>query len=114
MKAIKVTTDNVVSLVDVQSNGEPLYEQVKSIIGGWMENVYPKGLPEGYVMIVDEEGKLKGKQTNSLGSRLYQSFLDLIVGDIVILKLGIHKGEYDIVGIPDDEANKLMNDLLQM
>ena len=113
MKAITVTTDNVISLIDVSENGKPLYEIVRKVIGGYMENVYPKGLPADYVMIVDEEGKLKGKPINQIGSRLYLSHIhgDSIVGNIIILKLGFYQGEHDIVGIPDDEANKLMNDL---
>ncbi len=113
MKAITVTTDNVISLIDVSENGKPLYEIVRKAIGGYMENVYPKGLPTDYVMIVDEEGKLKGKPINPIGSRLYLSHIhgDPIVGNIIILKLGFYQGEHDIVGIPDDEANKLMNDL---
>ncbi|MBQ4145437.1 MAG: DUF3846 domain-containing protein [Clostridia bacterium] len=113
MKAIIVTAGNVISMTDVAENGEPLYQIVRNAIGGYMENVYPKGLPEGYVMIVDEEGKLKGNPINQVGSYLYQSHLhgDPIVGDVIILKLGIYQGEYDIVGIPDDEANKLMNEL---
>ena len=116
MKAIKVTTDNVISLVDVAENGHPLYEIVRDTIGGYMENVYPKGLPEEYVMIVDEEGKLKGYPVNPIGCYLYQSHIhgDAIVGNVIILKLGIYQGEHDIVGIPDDEANNLMNELFSI
>lgn len=113
MKAITITSDNAIVMTDVANNGKPLYDIVRNTIDGFMENVYPKGLPEGYVMIVDDEGKLKGKPINQVGSYLYQSHIhgDPIVGDVVILKLGIYQGEYDIVGIPDNEANELMNEL---
>ena len=113
MKAIVVTADRAVRMEDVPENGEVLYRIVRKAIGGYMENVYPKGLPDGFVMVVDEEGKLKGKPINAIGSALYQSHLhgDFIVGDVIILKLGTYQGEHDIVGIPDEEAEGLMNSL---
>lgn len=116
MKAIKVTVGGVISLVDIPDNGRPLYKIIRETIDGYMENVYPKGLPEEYVMIVDEEGKLKGKAVNPVGSVLYGSHMhgDYIVGDIVILKLGYFHGEHDVVGIPDEEANKLMNKFIDL
>lgn len=103
--------NNTVRLEDVPGNGEVLYKIVRAAIGGYMENVYPKGLPDGFVMIVDEEGKLKGKSVNETGSVLYRSreHGDFIVGDVIILKLGTYQGEHDIVGIPDEEAEELMN-----
>ena len=114
MKAIIVTADGETSVVDVPENGKRLYAIVRKVIGGYMENVYPKGLPKGYVMIVDEEGKLKDKPVNDTGSYLYRSHVhgDFIVGDVIILKLGTYKGEHDIVGIPDDEIDALMETCL--
>lgn len=115
MKGIIAKADGTVLKIEVPENGEVLYKFVRNAIGGYMENTYPAGLPQGYVMIVDEEGKLKGKPVNGIGSALYKSDShgDYIVGDVIILKLGIYQGEHDIVGIPDDEANELMNKLFK-
>lgn len=114
MKAIIIKENKTVLAVEVRENGESLYEAVRKTIGGYMENVYPEGLPKDFVMIVDEEGKLKGKPVNPLASSLYNGTAlgDHIIGDVIILKLGTYEGEPDIVGIPDDEADELMNGLL--
>ncbi len=108
MKAIIITADGKISPCDVEKNGEPLYELVRDTIGGYMEHIYFPGLP-GFVGTVDEEGKLKCKPVNILATRLYQNPLDVLVGDVIILKYGTFEGDSDIVGIPDEEANRLMN-----
>lgn len=108
MKAIIITADGKISQCDVEKNGEPLYQLVRDTIGGYMEHIYFRGLP-GFVGTVDEEGKLKNKPVNLLATRLYKNPLDFLVGDVIILKYGIFEGDSDIVGIPDEEANRLMN-----
>ncbi len=108
MKAIIITAEGVVSQIEVQTNGEPLYELVRKTIGGFIEHIYFPGLP-GFIGTVDEEGKLKGKPVNLLASWLYRNPLDFLVGDVIILKYGTYQGDSDIVGIPDEEANRLMN-----
>ena len=108
MKAIVITAGGMVSQIEVLQNGEPLYELVRDTVGGYMEHIYFPGLP-GYIGTVDEEGKLKNKPVNLLATRLYNNPLDCLVGDVIILKYGTYKGDSDIVGIPDEEANRLMN-----
>lgn len=73
-----------------------------------MEHIYFPGLP-GFIGTVDEEGKLKNKPVNRLATRLYQNSLDFLVGNVIILKYGTYHGDSDIVGIPDEEAGRLMN-----
>ncbi len=113
MKAIVIKADNSVFMIDVEQNGEPLYELVRKTVDGFMEHIYFPGFP-GYIGTVDEEGKLKGKPVNVLATRLYQNPLDCLVGDIIILKYGTYKGDSDIVGIPDEEANRLMNKIREV
>ncbi|MBQ7950285.1 MAG: DUF3846 domain-containing protein [Clostridia bacterium] len=108
MKAIIITADGKISQCDVEKNGEPLYDLVRKTVDGFMEHIYFPGLP-GYIGTVDEEGKLKEKPVNVLATRLYQNPLDFLVGDVIILKYGTFEGDSDIVGIPDEEANQLMN-----
>ena len=108
MKAIVITAGGMVSQIEVQQNGEPLYELVRKTVDGFMEHIYFPGLP-GFIGTVDEEGKLKNKPVNLLATRLYKNPLDCLVGDVIILKYGTYKGDSDIIGIPDEEANRLMN-----
>lgn len=113
MWAVVIKQNGAMEMLSVRKNGEWLYKTIRKTIGGYMENVYPTGLPRGFVMIVDEEGKLKRKPINRFASSLYEGTLfgDFIVGDVIILKLGEHEGESDVVGIPDGEANELANKL---
>lgn len=114
MKAVTITTDNVVSIVNVESNGSPLYQQMHEAVGGYYENVYPRGLDEDYVMVVNEEGLLMDLPLNSIASYLYGTFQhgQPIVGNVIILKSGYFKGEPDVVGMSDEEATKLVKKLL--
>ena len=113
MKAIIISSDEKISQVDVEQNGEPLYQLVRDTVGGFMEHIYFPGLP-GFVGTVDEEGKLKGKPVNLLATRLYKNPLDFLVGDVIILKYGTFEGDSDIVGIPDEEAKRLMDKIQEV
>lgn len=62
-------------------NGFTLSELRSAIGGGYIEIVHPKHAPHGTIMVVDEEGLLKGLPYNPYGSYLYGGF---IVGIIVI------------------------------
>lgn len=116
MKGIKITTDNIISTVDIQENGSPLYDLMRKAVGGHFENVYPCRLKRGFVMIVNEEGLLHDLPINTVGSYLYATDIhgQPIVGDVIILKLGHYQGEPDVIGMTDDETNELMNDFLKI
>lgn len=65
---------------------------------------------EGLFMVIDEEGKLTGKEVNFLASVLYGSPNDVIMGNVVI---GVLK-EYphpDVYKLPLERAKKLKEDL---
>lgn len=111
MKAITISTDNEIKKIEVEQNGEPLYNILHKAVGGYYENVYPKRLPEGYVMIVNEEGLILGLDKNAIGSYLYETDKHgfPIVGNIIFLKLGVYENERDVVGLSDEEADELMN-----
>ncbi|MDL2287590.1 DUF3846 domain-containing protein [Eubacteriales bacterium OttesenSCG-928-G02] len=53
-------------------------------VGGWIEIVRPKWMPNGLLMIVDEEGMLKNSTRNLFASFLYgtQDHGHPIVGDV--------------------------------
>lgn len=80
MRALRVQ-GIVAEIVDVQNELEAL----QAAVGGYIETI---GLQGGAVMIVDEEGRLKGYPTNSLAS--------LVAGTDIV-------GTALIVGADDDE-----------
>ena len=62
-------------------------EELQAMVGGWIEVVY---LPDGRLMVIDEEGKLKGYQRNEQATRLAAGrlmFGDYIAGTAVIVTL---------------------------
>ena len=62
-------------------------EELHALVGGWIEVVY---LPDGRLMVIDEEGKLKGYPRNEQATRLAAGRLmvsDYIAGTAVIVTL---------------------------
>lgn len=112
MKGIVITTDNKVG---VRQFGLPLYKTVGKIVGGYIEIVHPKGLPNPYIMIVNEEGLLRDLPLNKTGSVLYQTYIHgyPIVGDIVIMKIGDTLDGPDVVGLSDSDIQCLMPEFLK-
>lgn len=112
MKGIKITTCNTIDIIDLN---EPLYKSLQEVVGGYIEIVRPKGLHHPYCMIVDEEGVLKQKPLNRIGSELYnfenQGNNSPIVGDIVIVKeVELDEGR-DISPLTEDEIAELISPL---
>ena len=63
-------------------------EEVQKLVGGYIEIVH---LGKGDVMILDEEGKLKNKGINTVGTTIAHMWQAInqnhcIVGDVVICK----------------------------
>lgn len=110
MKTIKVTTDNKVSLVDVNFDD---YKDIQRVIGGHFESVCTERIRSyfgtGIIMIVDEEGRLKGLPDNPLGCYFYGTSFhgEPIVGDFILAK---------VVGedwTAPDEVEELMRSMLR-
>ena len=106
MKAIKVTTDNVVSIIDVNFND---FRSIQNAIGGYFETVKTQKMWDYFkrpmMFLADEEGHLKKLPLNQLGSYFYDTERHgwPIAGDII---LAVPFGEY-IIGIDDVEVLKL-------
>ena len=86
MFIIKLNTDSSWEQANIKE--DDLYKQVREIIGGWVEEVKPKRLPDPYVMLVDSDGRLKGLNFNPIASLVY-GFAEHgtpIVGEVVIAK----------------------------
>ena len=113
MIALVVNTKNEIRRVEYDP---PHYDVIKEAVGGWYEHVHPMGLDRPYRMMVNEEGLLLGLPMNRLGSELYGTprHGQPIVGDIVFLKDGYDGGEPDVVGMTEDEAQRLGDKFVKM
>lgn len=107
MKGVVFTTDEKMYVKDF---GEPLYQTLGKEVDGWIEVVHARGLPAPFCFVVNEEGLLKKLPMNTIGSVWYQTRAHgwPIVGNIVVMKDGFTNGEPDIVGLTDEEVQKIM------
>lgn len=118
MKTVKVTTDNIVSIIDVSIIDVDFddYKDIQRAIGGGhFETVHTTRMhavfeDESLIMIVNESGLLKQLPENMLGCVLYRTYEHgyPIVGDLVFARI---RGE-DIIGL--DDAEKLKQYILQL
>lgn len=112
MKTLKITTDNKISVVDVNFND---FKAIQQAIGGYFENVKALKLWDYFkapvVMIVDEEGVIKDLPVNTIGCYFYNISRHgcLIVGDMI---LGLLVGP-DITGLGDRDAEQWMEKMLK-
>lgn len=117
MKAIKVTADDVISVVDIP---EPALKGLQEHVGGYIETVRPYKLCElkipdarSLLMIVNEEGKLQNLGVNFIASDLYDDTgYDEVVGDVLFLAEGFVNGEPDIVSLSKEQVQALYGELL--
>ena len=106
MKTIKISTNNEVSVIDVDFND---FRSIKNAIGGYFETVKTHKMWDYFkrpmIFLADEEGHLKKLPLNQLGSYFYDTERHgwPIAGDII---LAVPFGEY-IIGIDDVEVLKL-------
>lgn len=110
MKGVVITTDQKITIQDFES---PLDKSVGAVVGGHIERVSPRLLNQPYCMIVNENGLLLELRLNPIGSWLYGSFIHghPIVGNIVIMKLGTTPEGPDIIGLTDEEAEAMREEL---
>lgn len=106
MKGVVVTTDLDIRVEDF---ADPLYKTVGVAVDGYIEHVRPMRLKEPFCMVVNDEGQLRGLSRNLVGSFLYGTDLhgEPVVGNIVIMKYGYRNGEPDIVGLTDEEIERV-------
>lgn len=83
MAQIIKTTGEIVDITPKNGTDFTL-EEMQSIVGGWIEI---QNLNNGRKMVVDEEGKLKGKDINIIATNCYReqvSPFDCVVGDVLL------------------------------
>lgn len=111
MKTVKITTDNKVSVIDVDFSD---FRNIQRAIGGYFEAVKTQKMFDYFkqpiMFLADEEGLVKYLPLNRFGSYLYGTERHgwPIAGDII---LAVPCGE-DILGLDDAESIKkqLLND----
>lgn len=101
MKTVKVTTDNKISIIDVDFDD---FRSIQRAIGGHFETVHTRLMADYFkdssmIMLVDEEGLIKELPLNPVGSALYRG---RIAGDLIFARVqGV-----DIVAPDNPEALK--------
>lgn len=113
MKGIVITPEGEVSVRDFP---EPLYKTVGAVVGGLIQVVNPKGLPEPFCMVVNEEGRLKKLPFHPIASFWYgtQRHKQPIVGTVVLLKETLNADrELDLAGLEDTEISFLQRHITE-
>ena len=72
MKTLKITTDNKISIIDVNLDD---YRALQQEIGGYIETVHTQIMYDYFkapvLMLVDEEGLIKNLPVNAVASHFY-------------------------------------------
>ena len=112
-KIIVLTSSKCILILELtQDENWSSLDQLQRIVGGYIETVKPRVLHDPYLIVCNEEGLLRGYARNEAATELVYGFSDgEIVGDVVIMKSGMRNGEPDIVGMDDEEATALANEL---
>lgn len=95
MKALLIKPEINPKVVDINSNLESLQEMV----GGYVEVIYPYS--DKVAVLLDEEGRFKGKQSN----RTIIADSELSYGAVV--------GDFLVVGIDGEDFISLSDELLE-
>ncbi len=115
MTLLKITTDDKLTRLDVPQGS--LFQRMQEELGGYAEIVRPKrlytipNLPDSVCMVVDEEGLIKHKGVNVLGSYLYETDVhgSPIVGDILIADMQMGCDGPELTGLDDVTVDLLIN-----
>lgn len=113
-KIVVLTSSQCILILELtQDEDWSSLDQLQSIVGGYIETVKPRVLHEPYLIVCNEDGLLRGYARNEAATELVYGFSDgEIVGNVVIMKSGMRNGEPDIVGMDDEEATELANELV--
>ena len=111
MKTLKITTDNKISIIDVNLDD---YRALKQEIGGYIETVHTQIMYDYFkapvLMLVDEEGLIKNLPVNAVASLFYgyQKHGHVIAGDAIF---AISLGE-NMTGFGERDSEQWMQKML--
>lgn len=110
MYAVKLGTDLSVSIIEKKREQSFLDFCYQSIGCQYVEHVNAHGLQQPYVLMIDEEGRLQDRQViNFIASYLYgaHEHHEPIVGDALVVKLGMTSEGRDILPLDEAEARQV-------
>lgn len=111
MKTLKITTDNKISIIDVDLDD---HKTLRRAIGGYIEIVHTGIMHEYFktpvLMIVDEEGLIKNRPANPVASYFYgvRNHNQIIAGDVIF---AISLGE-NMTGLGERDSEQWMQKML--
>lgn len=108
MKTIKITTDNKISIIDVDFGD---YKAMQKAVGGYVETVSTEQMYDFFkrpvIMLVDKEGRMKELELNVIGT-VFNGMVP-IVGDIVLAQpVGMYGEDMEGIGEPEETMQMLM------
>lgn len=112
MKVIVIPQDAREPIREVELDGSVLsFQQVREISNiQYMENINTKALQElELVILVDDDGFQRGLSINQRGMLLAQYPGGLLVGDIVVARMGLNplEGGYDHLGVREGDLKNV-------
>ena len=110
MYAVKLSTNHAVSIIKKKPEQALLDFCYESIGCQYVEHVTARGLQQPYILMIDEEGRLQDKPVvNFIASYLYgaHEHLEPIVGNALVLKLGMTSEGLDILPLDEVEARQV-------
>lgn len=100
-KYIKISTNGKVEKIDISPEAW-LDGAYKALECDTIQIVRCSPSHGGMLLVIDDNGKIEGKELNALATILYGHFPeDYIVGDVIIGWQGYRDGEPDVVELPD-------------
>ena len=91
----------------VQIEDEDLVSSLHNLLDGFFEIVRPGNLPRNIVMLVDDDGMLKGLSINPLATILYRG---RIFGKAILMREYLNAdGEPDLTGLNDLDLSRALS-----
>lgn len=83
---VKIGCNNLIRIVEVDNTNDIFPECYKIIDCEWIEVIDNLSFGNDYIMLIDEEGKLKDSRRNMIATMLYGNPYDYVAGNAVIVK----------------------------
>lgn len=114
MMTVKLHTNGLIEQHEIDEKAyEYKFEAFAAAIGcEWIDIVHAANLPEGYCLVVDDEGLLKGQPVvNLIASYLYgtQEHGQPLCGDVLIAKDEYTPDGLETVGLEEADFYKVMD-----